>query len=140
VGVKTLVAAGVNFTVKRKIQGIASQKADIRKAMEKVDHFLKGLGEMAARGALPSSKAEALKGIVAKRQTMTKTLEALSRRASELEASLNHKSNVGIRASEVVYPEVLLSIRGCSVKIGQTFFRSLFTLDPKGETILRRPA
>jgi uncharacterized protein (DUF342 family) len=140
VGIKTLVAAGVNFTVKRKIQQLASMKADIRKAMEKIDAFLKGLGETAARGALPASKLGAVKAIAVKRQGMAKTLEALSRRSSELEASLNLNANVGIRATEVIYPEVILSIRGATVKVAQPFFRSLFVLDPKGETIIRRPA
>jgi uncharacterized protein (DUF342 family) len=140
VGVKTLVAAGVNFTVKRKIQQLAAMKADIRKAMEKIDAFLKGLGETAARGALPASKIQAVKAIAAKRQVMTKTLEALSRRSSELEASLNPSANVGIRATEVVYPEVCLSIRGATAKVEQAYYRSLFILDAKGETIVRRPA
>ena len=140
VGIKTLVAAGVDYTIKRKIQQIAAQKADIRTTLEKIDLFLKGLGDAAGRGALPASKVGAVKAIAAKRQEMTKTLAALYRRSSELEASLNLKANVGIRATEVVHPEVFLSIRGATVKVAQTFFRSLFILDPKGETILRRPA
>jgi uncharacterized protein (DUF342 family) len=140
VGVKTLAAAGVNFAVKRKLAQLAAQKSDLRKALEKVDHILKSLGELAARGALPSSKAEALKGVVAKRQAMAKTLEALTRRSSELEASLNQAAHPGIRASEVIYPEVFLSIRGSTAKVSQTFFRSLFALDAKGEAIVRRPA
>ena len=71
---------------------------------------------------------------------MTKAIHAVATRLLELEGMLEGQGPVQIRASEAVYPEVILSIRGRIARIGQPIFRVLFRLDEKGDRIINRSA
>ena len=138
-GIKTQVAVGVNFVVKRRLAQLARQKSEIQQTLEKVDQFLKSLAELASHGGLPPSKLEALKTIMEKRKLMWKAHKALAASMAEMEDLLNEKDAVVIKVSATTHSEVVLSIQGRATKTSQTFLRSVFYLDPKGDRILRRP-
>jgi uncharacterized protein (DUF342 family) len=139
-GVRTLVVAGVDFVVKRKLQLLASQHAELQESAIKVDRMLKSLLELSGRGALPPSKAQVLRIIVDKRRLMSKALHAAQTRIAELKGALDSGGPALIRVAEAVHPEVALAIRGIYHKVAETTYRSTFLLDAKGEHILRRKA
>jgi uncharacterized protein len=137
-GVRTLVAAGVDFVVKRNLQQLTNHHLDLQEAALKVDRMLKSLLELSGREVLPPSKVENLRIIAEKRTHMAKTLHAVQTRIAELKAALENEGQVFIRVSGTAFPEVTLAIRGKHLQVKETFNRSVFKLDDKGEAVVRR--
>ena len=52
-GVRTTVAAGVDFAVKRKLGQLSQQRKDLNEAATKVDGMIKSLVDLANHGRLP---------------------------------------------------------------------------------------
>jgi uncharacterized protein (DUF342 family) len=139
-GVRTLAAAGVDFVVKRNLQQLAGQHAELQEATLKVDRMLKSLQELSGRAALPPSKVETLRIILGKRKLMAKTLHAVKVRIAELKRSLENAGPVAIKVQEAAFPEVTVAIRGRYLKVTETSYRPVYRLDDKGETVIRRRA
>jgi uncharacterized protein (DUF342 family) len=139
-GVRTLAAAGVDFVVKRSLQQLALQHAELQEAALKVDRMLKSLQELSGRAPLPRAKVETLRIIVGKRKLMAKTLHAVRTRITELKGALESRGPVAIRVLEAVFQEVTLAIRGRYFKVTEVIYRPVFRLDDKGENVIRRRA
>ncbi len=137
-GVRTLAAAGVDFVVKRSLQELARQHAELQEAALKVDRMLKSLHELSGRAPLPRAKVETLRIIVGKRKLMAKTLHAVRTRITELKGALENRGPVAIRVLEAVFQEVTLAIRGRYFKVTEVIYRPVFRLDEKGENVIRR--
>jgi uncharacterized protein len=138
--VRTLVAVGVNFVVKRNLLQLTRQHLELQDAALKVDRMLKSLVELSGRATLPRSKMETLRIIAEKRKLMAKTLHAVKTRIAELNGALESDGPVAIRVSGSAYPEVTLAIRGRHLKLTEISNRSIFRLDDKGEAVVRRVA
>jgi uncharacterized protein (DUF342 family) len=136
--VRTLVAVGVNFVVKRNLLQLSRHHLELQEAALKVDRMLKSLLELAGRTTLPRSKMETLRIIAEKRKLMAKTIHVVKTRIAELQGSLESDGPVTIRISGAAFPEVTLAIRGRHYKVAETSHRSIFRLDDKGETVIRR--
>ncbi len=139
-GIKTHVATGVDYALKRQQASLARQASELNEAMAKIDRFLRSLLELSSRGALHPSKAQALKEIVEKRRQISKAHAAITTRSQELEYQQENLEPGRIKAIEIVHPEVFISIRGRTVKVVESHYRSLFRLDEKTDQIIRGPA
>lgn len=139
-GIKTCVAAGVDYALKRRQVSLKRQEADLKEAMIKIDRFLRSLLELASRGALEPSKAQMLKDIAVRRKQILKASAAITIRRQELEYQQEHLEPGRIKAIEVAHPEVYITVRGRSIKVVETHYRSLFRLDEKTDLIVRGPA
>jgi uncharacterized protein len=137
-GVRTLVAVGVDFVVKRNLLQLTKHHLELQEAALKVDRMLKSLLELSGRASLPRAKEETLRMIAEKRKVMAKTLHAVKTRMAELKDSLESEGPVFIRASGPTFPEVTLAIRGRHFQVKETVHRSVFRLDDKGEAVIRR--
>lgn len=139
-GVKTYIAAGVDFALKRQLVSLKRQDLELKEAMIKIDGFLRSLLQLSNKGTLPPSKVQALKEIVERRKQISKAHTAITVRRQELEFQQENLEPGRIKAVEVVHPEVFLTIRGRALKVVDTHYRARFYLDLKTDQILRGPA
>lgn len=139
-GIKTHVAAGVDYALKRQLASLQRREEEMKQAMAKIDQFLRSLLALSGKGALHPSKAQALKEVVEKRKLLAKAFTALTVRRQELDFQQANLEPGRIKATEAAYSEVYINIRGRTTKVTETFYRSLFRLDEKTGQILRGPA
>ncbi len=139
-GIKTHVAAGVDYALKRQLASLTSREEEMKEAMAKIDHFLRSLLALSGKGALHPSKAQALKEVVEKRKQLAKAFTAITTRRQELDFQQENMEPGRVKATEAAYSEVYINIRGRTIKVTETFYRSLFRLDEKTGQILRGPA